>query len=282
MLGRFGKDAGSLLGVEIASDSVRVIQLQGCRRRHRVTACVSEPLSPQGADGANADPGAIAAALRSALRRSGSRQRLAALALPGSQVICKRCHLPMGLGPAQLEAHLLADAERLFPFPLEDLALDFQVLGDGGERAGCQEVLVAACRQRALEPLEQVAVQAGLQLMAVEVDSIALQRLLPAAVSGNQALLRLEQGEATLHYWPRNQTPQRHALALSAGSWGAPLALQLQSLPVVGEQALAPERLDAFSRVLGVPCQPLADLPGLAAGDGAMALAYALALGGLR
>ncbi|MDI6933643.1 pilus assembly protein PilM [Serratia sp. Se-PFBMAAmG] len=279
MLGRFGKDAGSLLGVEIAPDSVRIIQLQGRRGRHRVAACVSEPL---GAGAASDDPGAIVSALRNALHRSGSRQRGAVLALPGSQVICKRCRLPSGLGPAQLEAQLLAEAERLFPFPLEDLALDFQGLGASVEQDGCQDVFVAACRQSALEPLEQLTAQAGLRLMAVEVDSIALQRIAPEFATGDQALLRLEASDATLHCWPREQPPQRHALALPAGSWDAVQPLPAAALAVVGSQVLAPARLELLSKAFGVPCQSLPPLPGLAEGDGGMALAYALALGGLR
>ena len=278
MFGRFGKDAGSLLGVEIAPDSVRIIQLQGRRGHHRVTTCVSEPL---GNGAASADPDAIVAALRNALRRSGSRQRGAVLALPGSQVICKRRRMPMGLGSGQLEAQLLADAERLFPFPLDELALDFQALGACAQ-AGYQDVLVAACRHSALQPLEQIIAQAGLQLMAVEVDSIALQRLAPRFAAGEQALLRLEAAEATLHCWPRDQPPQRHALALSTGSWGAVQPLPAGALAVVGSQSLTPARLELLSTAFGVPCQSMPPLPGLAEDDGGMALAYALALGGLR
>ena len=279
MLGRFGKDAGSLLGVEIASDSVRIIQLQGCRRRHRVAACISEPLS---SDGAAGDPDSVVAALENALRRCGSRQRRAALALPGSQVIFKHCQLPQGLGASGLEAQLLADAERLFPFPLDDLALDFQVLGASGERDGHQDVLVAACRQRALEPVERMVARAGLDLVAVEVDSIALRRAMPTRAEGDQALLRLEGGDAILYGWSREQVPQRHALELAPGAVGIPSSLVLQSLQVVGRQALTPDRLDALSATLGVPCHALPAMPGMTRGDGTMVLAYALALGGLH
>ncbi|MFP3498801.1 pilus assembly protein PilM, partial [Pseudomonas sp. SIMBA_059] len=95
---------------------------------------------------------------------SGLRQRRVALALPANQVICKLCHLPMEQTGVELEAHLLAGAERLFPFPLEDLALDFQVLGASRVQPGCAEVMVAACRQSALASLEAIVDEAGLQL----------------------------------------------------------------------------------------------------------------------
>jgi len=179
MLGRFGKDAGSLVGVEIAPDAVRMLQLQQRNRRWRVVGSAQEPLMAPLGDDWVAEPDAVVAALQRAYQRSGLKQRRVALALPASQVICKLCHLPAQQNEAQLEARLLADAERLFPFPLEDLALDFQVLGASSVQPGCSEVMVAACRQSALASLESVVEAAGLQLEAVEVDNIALCRMLP-------------------------------------------------------------------------------------------------------
>lgn len=181
MFGRFGKDAGSLLGVEITSDSVRMLQLQRRRGRCRVAGWVVEPLEPApGGDGLS-DPGQIVSALRQAHQRLGSRQRRVAVSVPASQVICKVCQLPAGLTDAELEAHLLVDADQLFPFPLDDLALDFQVQGASQVQPGALDVMVAACRQSTLDPLEALFLDAGLQLEAVEVDSIALQRVSPQA-----------------------------------------------------------------------------------------------------
>lgn len=149
MLGRFGKDASSIVGVEIAPDAVRVVQLQRRSRRYRVLASAQEPFESAAGKDWVAEPDAVVAALRRAYLRSGLRQHRIALALPASQVICKRCHVPMEQVGAELETQLLADAERLFPFPLEDLALDFQVLGASGAQPGCAELMVAACRQSA-------------------------------------------------------------------------------------------------------------------------------------
>ncbi|MDZ3994236.1 hypothetical protein PspTeo4_32240 [Pseudomonas sp. Teo4] len=177
MFGRFGKDAGSLLGVEITSDSVRMLQLQRRRGRYQVAGLAVEPIEPPSAGDWLADPERIVSALRRAHQRSFSRQRRVAVAVPASQVICKVCQLPAGLTEAELEAHLLVDADQLFPFPLDDLALDFQVLGASQVEPGSFDVMVAACRQSTLDPLEALFLDAGLQLEAVEVDSIALQRV---------------------------------------------------------------------------------------------------------
>lgn len=292
MLGRFGKDAGSLVGLEIAPDNVRMVQLQRRNRRWRVLAAVQEPFeSPADSDWA-AEPATVVAALKRAYRRSGLRQRRVALALSASQVICKLCHLPVEQGGAEMEAQLLADAERLFPFPLEDLALDFQVMGASRAQPGCAEVMVAACRQRALAPLAGVVEAAGLQLEAVEVDSIALGRMLPQGIHQAAALLRIEPHAATLYSWQTGRPPQRRELSLGMSAITEALPERLPAL-LAGEplpdcllvascSPIDPCRLQSLGSQLNLPCRPLPGLAGLEQVDGAMTLACALALGGLR
>ncbi|MFF7061749.1 pilus assembly protein PilM [Pseudomonas sp. NPDC008258] len=292
MLGRFGKDASSLMGVEIASDVVRVVQLQRRSRRCRVLASAQEPLESAVGNDWVSQPAAVVAALRRAYRRSGSRQRRVALALPASQVICKLCHLPVEQAGDALEAQLLADAEQLFPFPLDDLALDFQVLGASREQPGCTEVMVAACRQSALASLEAVVAQAGLQLEAVEVDNIALCRMLPRGCLEGSALLRVEAHGAVLHDWQPGQPCQRRELPAPGFKAMGLLSEHLHALLadahlpgglwISSSSAVEPSWLHGLGCQLNTPCRHLPAVGGLEHVDGSMLLACALALGGLR
>jgi len=282
MLGRMGKDAGSLLGVEIASDSVRMVQLRRRKGRYEPIAWALEAFEPFAAGDWWQAPDRVVAALRSAYRRSGSRQRRAAVALPASQVICKLCQLPANQPETEMEAQLLADADRLFPFPLEDLVMDFQLLGASSVHVGMQDVMVVACRQTVLQPLEALFDEAGLQLEVVEVDSIALQRLVPPPRTGGCALLRLEPDSATPHSWSQEVLPQRRALALERLGESFVDGLQLDDLVVTGTAMLEQGRLQALSERLNVPCRLLPSLEGLECHDSSMALACALALGGLH
>ena len=286
MLGRFGMDAGSLMGLEIALDSVRVVQLRRRNGRCQVAAWAHEPYEPYSGGDWASDPVRVVGALQRACRRSGIRQRRAALALPANQVICKPCQLPAGQSEADMEAQLLADADRLFPFALEDLALDFQVLGPSKDQAGCLDVMVAACRQRSLEPIEALLDAAGLQLEVMEVDSVALQRMLPQSELAGSALLRLEAQGATLHCWQQGVPAQRRELHLGQmpAQLHAHLAgeAQLKCLLVVSSSVIEQGWLEGLSEAVNLPCRQLPLRAGLAPEDGGMLLACALASGGMR
>lgn len=286
MLRRFGRDASSLLGVEIASDAVRIAQLRRCRGRYEQLVWVSQAIEPIAPGNGWQDSERVVAALRSALRQSGSRQRRAAVALPASQVICKLCQLPINQAPSQMEAQLLADADRLFPIPLDDLVLDFQVLGASQLQPGSLDVLVAASRQSALQPLAAAFEAAGLALEVVEIDSIALRRLMPRQVKGAAALLRVEPGSATLHGWLGDTLPLRRELLLKVGPslpgdvFGEGKAPE--EVLVVGAAAIGQGSLVGMSENLGLPCRPLPPVAGVDCSDDCMALAFALAMGSVH
>lgn len=296
MLGRFGKDAGSLLGVEIASDSIRMLQVRRQRGRCRVVGWVREPIDPplRGPHLLDDDV-RLVDALRQAHRDCATRQRQVAMALPASQVICKVLRLPVGVPDFDAEAQLLEQADRLFPFPLDDLALDYQVLGLSAEHPEHADVLVAACRQSQIDPFEQVFARAGLQVQAMEVDSIALRRAMPSVSASTTALLQLERNEAVLHRLQDPVLPHRQQVALaSPGGWLEPVE-RLCTQAGVGEVVMVggaanDERASALAERLNVACRMAAgsDFMSLAKGreakmlDASMALAYGLALGGLQ
>ncbi|NIE76078.1 pilus assembly protein PilM [Pantoea sp. Ap-967] len=286
MLGRFGKDAGSLLGVEIAADSVRVAQLRRRAGRLERVAWAFQGFEPFAPGNARHDDERVAGALRSAYRQCGSRQRRAAVALPASQVICKVLQLPAGQADSERETQLLADADQLFPFPLEELQLDFQVLGASQLQPGYLDVMVAACRQSLLQPLESLFAQARLELAVVEVDSIALQRLMPPQAGGRAALLRIEPGSLIVHGWQQGSLPRQCELQAGVAPQRsgdvfadgvAPTEVFVTGAPALGQGGLA-----RLGEALGLSCTPLPLLAALDCSDSRMALASALALGGMH
>ncbi|WP_166885731.1 pilus assembly protein PilM [Pantoea sp. Cy-639] len=295
MLGRFGRDAGSLLGVEITSDSIRMLQLRRQRGGWRAAGWGWARLQGPPAE----NDARLAQALRQVHGRCATRQRQVALALPASQVLCKVCRMPDGLCERTLETMLLAQADQLFPFALDDLALDFQVAGASASEPGAVDMLVAACRQSLLEPFEQLLATAGLQLVAVEIDSLALRRALAPEASARTAVLKLEAKEVVMHTWqdgplPRCQpvphVPGEHWLNAVERFWvNGRLSASLDEVVVAGAGADAELVCRLAARVgvnarLGCP-EALADCPGGPEVPGhfgaSMALACGLALAGV-
>jgi type IV pilus assembly protein PilM len=173
MLGRFGRDAGSLIGIEIADGVVRVLQA-GPGRQLRWAV---EPLEP----GAWSDPRAasrerVAHALARALAHAGIKGRRAAVALPAALVVERQLSLPVGLGEAETDRRLREALEPGVPFPIDDAALDYQVLGPCEKGPQAVRMRCVLCQQEDLEPYVEVLETGGLLPCVAEPDSLALAR----------------------------------------------------------------------------------------------------------
>jgi type IV pilus assembly protein PilM len=170
-----------LLGLDLGSTSVRLVELGGDARRPVLEGLAREPLDKEWMnDGQIEDFDAVAEAVRRVVQRSGTRTRRVALALPASAVITQRLHLPAGLSEAALEQQVLAEAQQQLPFAPDEMSLDFCVLpaGDGAEAADGVEVLVAASRKDRVEDRQGLAEAAGLEPVLLDVASHAAHRAL--------------------------------------------------------------------------------------------------------
>ncbi|MGH8380482.1 type IV pilus biogenesis protein PilM [Pseudomonas sp.] len=200
MLGRLGKDAGSLLGVEITPPFIRLVQLQRYRGRCSVKAWALEPLPATAMhNGWIGDPEQVGAALLRAVRRSVGQVRKAAIALPGGLVIEKLVSMPVDLDDEAIAEHLPADAGQFIPFALEDAAIDFQVMGLDPDDCQRQRVVVAACHLALLEVLQASLESAGMRACVVEPDSHALQRAVQADGAHEGLLLQIEADALVFH-----------------------------------------------------------------------------------
>ncbi|MCY1174209.1 Cell division protein FtsA [compost metagenome] len=177
MLGLFGKKASSLLGIDITSTSVRLVELKKLGRRLRLQAYAVEPLPANAVvEGSLVDLEAVGQALGRALARAGTTSRRAAVAVPGSAVITKHIEMPAGLMDEEMEARITAEADQYIPYALEEVAIDFQVQGPSAHGKGRVDVLLAACRKEAVEEREAALALAGLAAGVVDIDAHALER----------------------------------------------------------------------------------------------------------
>ena len=163
-----------LIGVDISSSSVKMVELSGeTKAGYQVERYAIEPL-PRDAvsDGNIANLEAVSESLRRCLRRMASSTKLVAMALPASSVITKRIVLPGGLREQEMELQVESEANQYIPFALEEVNLDFQVLGEIGDSDDV-DVLIAASRKEKVEDRVAAAEAAGLKAHVVDVESFA-------------------------------------------------------------------------------------------------------------
>ncbi|WP_461537719.1 pilus assembly protein PilM [Spongorhabdus nitratireducens] len=178
MLGLFRKKkSNTVLGIDISSTAVKLLELSHNGKRYRVEAYAVEPL-PAGAVAENniSDLEIVGAALGKAASKSRSSQKKTAVAVSGAAVITKTVEMPASLSDDDMETQIAIEADQYIPYPLDEVAIDFEVQGLSEKNPEKAEVLVAACRRENVEMREAALNLAGLKAHVVDVEAFALER----------------------------------------------------------------------------------------------------------
>ena len=175
----FGRKKAPLLGVDIGSTAVKLIELSqagaGSAHTYQVESCALETLPPGAiAERKIADPQLVGEAIRKAVARSGTRAKAAAVAMPGAAAITKVITLPAGLADEEMENQITMDADQYIPYPLEEVDIDFTVLGPS-VNPGEVDVLLAAARHEIAINLIIALEIAGLKASVIDVEPYALE-----------------------------------------------------------------------------------------------------------
>ena len=164
-----------MFGLDLSSSSVKLVELGGSAEAgYRVERYAIESL-PKGAiaDGNIENIEAVAEAVKRAIRKSGTRARHVAMALPSAAVITKKIILPGGLSEEALEVQVESEANQYIPFALDEVSLDFSVIGPVPNAPDDVEVLLAASRKEKVEDRVAVAQAAGLRPVIMDIESHA-------------------------------------------------------------------------------------------------------------
>ena len=171
----FNRQQPALLGIDISSSSVKLVELSRDKAGNLVLdRCAIEPLAHGWITDGNVEKfDEVAEAVRRLVKKSGTRTRNVAMALPASAVITKKIILPGGMSDAELEIQVESEANQYIPFSLDEVSLDFCVLGPSATSNGDVEVLIAASRKEKVQDRQDLAEAAGLKPIVVDVESYA-------------------------------------------------------------------------------------------------------------
>ncbi len=171
----FAAKSPPMLGLDIGTTSVKFVEIsEAGKGQYRVERYVIEPLPKDAVkegDVVNAEQ--VAEALQEAWRQMGTRVKNVVMALPASAVITKKILLPANLSGIELETQVESEANQVIPFPLDEVNLDFQILGPSPGSPNDVEVLLAAARKEKVEDRVALAEAAGLKALVMDVESYA-------------------------------------------------------------------------------------------------------------
>ena len=177
MLGLFKKKANTLLGIDISSTSVKLIELSRSGSRYKVEAYAVEPLPPNAIVEKNiAELETVGQVIARLVTKARTGVKHAAVAVAGSAVITKTIEMEAGLSDEELENQIKIEADQYIPYPLEEVAIDFEVQGATARSADRVNVLLAACRKENVEVREAALALAGLTAKVVEIEAYSLER----------------------------------------------------------------------------------------------------------
>ena len=182
----FSRESAPLLGIDISSSSVKLVELG----RDKVGAlvlerCAIEPLERGWVSDGNIEKfDEVAEALRRLVKKSATRTKNVALALPPSAVITKKITLPDGMSDQELEVQVESEANQYIPFSIDEVSLDFCVVGPSKNSPGDIDVLIAASRREKVQDMQGLAEAAGLKAVILDIEShasrLAASRLITA------------------------------------------------------------------------------------------------------
>ena len=194
--------ARSLLGLDISSSAVKLVELAANGKEgYRVERYTIEVLPKDAvSDGNIANLEGVVDSVKRAWKRLGTSTRNVAMALPGSAVITKKIIVPAGLRDEELEGQVESEANQYIPFSIDEVNLDYQVIGPAPSMPEEMEVLIAASKKERVEDRVAVADAAGLKAVVMDVESLAtlasfelIERQLPD-MGKNQIIALIDAG----------------------------------------------------------------------------------------
>jgi type IV pilus assembly protein PilM len=168
----------SILGIDISSSSIKILQIWSDRENnHNVEGYGASVLPENAMEGAIIkDIDAVADTIRNVVLRSNLSSNIVALAVPDSSAISKIIQISEGLTEADIEELVVIEAEKYIPYPIDEVNIDFNVLGPSSKNAALQDLLMVASRAEIVNSRVEAVFRAGLDPKVVDVESFAVER----------------------------------------------------------------------------------------------------------
>ena len=182
MFSIFQRKKPAIIGLDISSTAIKLLEFSKTSSmgrggaQYRVESYAVEALPENAVVEKNiADVEAVGESIRNVVKRSGSRAKHVAVAVSGSAVITKIITMPASLSDQEMEAQIQLEADQYIPYSLEEVNMDFEVLGTSEKNPEMMDVLLAASRSENVEDRVAAIEIAGLTAEVVDVEAYAME-----------------------------------------------------------------------------------------------------------
>ncbi len=172
----FSRKYRQLIGLDITTSSIKLIELSWSGKQFRVESYAAEPTPANAMNEKNiADAEAVGEAIRRAVKKAGAKSKDVAIAISGDAAITKVIQMPRSLRAADLEGQVETQADQYIPFPMDEVSYDFEVLGPSEKDPESNDVLLVATRTENVEQRQNAVRSGGLTAKIVDVEAFALE-----------------------------------------------------------------------------------------------------------
>ena len=165
-----------LIGLDISSTSVKMMELSKTGSSYRIEGIGVEPLPANAVVEKNiVEVEAVGESVKRALAKSKIKTKNVAIAVAGSSVITKKITMPASLNEEEMEGQIQLEADQYIPYPLEEVALDFHIIGESEDNPETVDVLLAACRSETVDNRVAAVELAGLTAKIVDIEAYTVE-----------------------------------------------------------------------------------------------------------
>ncbi len=165
-----------LIGLDISSTSVKMMELSKTGSSYRIEGIGVEPLPANAVVEKNiVEIEAVGESVKRALAKSKIKTKNVAIAVAGSSVITKKITMPSSLNEEEMEGQIQLEADQYIPYPLEEVALDFHVIGETEDNPETLDILLAACRSETVDNRVAAVELAGLTAKIVDIEAYTIE-----------------------------------------------------------------------------------------------------------
>ncbi|HHL39365.1 MAG TPA: type IV pilus assembly protein PilM [Deltaproteobacteria bacterium] len=167
-----------VVAIDIGSSSIKVVQLDEAKKGWELSKLGIAFLPPEAiVDGSIIDSMTVTNTVKELLKEHSIKVKDAVSSLTGHSVIIKKVSLP-AMSEEDLAESIQWEAEQYIPFPMSEVNIDFQILGEDEEGKGQMDVMLVAVKKDVINDYTNVLKEAGLNPVVIDVDSFALENMM--------------------------------------------------------------------------------------------------------